>query len=569
MDSILPKKFIDDPATLVDNSIDGLIKASGGTLKRLDGYDKAIRVVVRSDYEENVKNANKLALITGGGSGHEPAHVGFIGAGMLTAAVCGDVFASPTVDAVLAAIKAVTGPAGCLLIIKNYTGDRLNFGLAAEKARSFYGLKVSSVVVDDDVALPEAKHPRGTAGTLFVHRYAGALAEEGKYDRLQIRKKCENYIKGIASVGASLTTCSLPGIKADTRLDGPEYELGLGIHGEPGAAKLPIESASAVLDRMVDVLTAGLTAKNSDHASSAYTLLVNNLGAVPPIEMTFLTGQVLPKLGSAGIKVSHVAIGASMTSLDMNGFSLSLAAHFEQVENPLLGDTGAPAWPKLQPVLPVYQTETQLQPCCLIPVELPEEEKFEGEKLNEEIKEKIRNAMNAVIALEPQLTEWDQKSGDGDCGATWKKGAEAILADLDSYPNELAALCRAISKTIGYSMGGSSGVLLSMFFLAAATELAYTQKHPVFDGFRAGTTSIMHYGGAQVGSCTMVDALEPAMGKMTLEEMAPLARAGAESTKELRTASHGRSQYLAGTDLSGIPDPGAMGIATIIEALVN
>lgn len=137
-----PKKFHDNVKSLVNDSIDGLIKSSGGALKRLDGFHKAIRVVVRSDYESQVKNANKVALICGGGSGHEPAHAGFIGAGMLTAAVCGDVFASPTVDAVLAAIKTVTGPAGCLLIIKNYTGDRLNFGLAAEKARSQFGLNV-------------------------------------------------------------------------------------------------------------------------------------------------------------------------------------------------------------------------------------------------------------------------------------------------------------------------------------------------------------------------------------------------------------------------------------------
>jgi dihydroxyacetone kinase len=285
----LPKKFCDAPATLVNDSIDGLVKSSGGTLKRIDGYDRAIRVVVRADYEENVKNANRVALVTGGGSGHEPAHAGFLGQGMLTAAVCGDVFASPTVDAVLAAIKTVTGPAGCLLIIKNYTGDRLNFGLAAEKARSLYGLKVSAVVAADDTALPDAAHPRGTAGTVFVHRFAGKLAEEGK-SLEEILERTAAYERGIVSVGASLTTCSLPGVAKDTRLDGAEYELGLGIHGEPGAAKLPLEPATAVLDRMIAVLVAGAAARNLALPSTEFTLLVNNLGGVPPIEMTFLSG---------------------------------------------------------------------------------------------------------------------------------------------------------------------------------------------------------------------------------------------------------------------------------------
>lgn len=165
--------FMNAKDDMVTDAIDGVIAASGGTLARLDGYPH-IRVVVRSDWDRS-----KVALVSGGGSGHEPAHAGFVGEGMLTAAVCGDIFASPSVDAVLAGILAVTGPAGCLLIVKNYTGDRLNFGLAAERARAF-GHKVSMVVVDDDIALPDLPQARGVAGTLFVHKIAGALAEQGK-----------------------------------------------------------------------------------------------------------------------------------------------------------------------------------------------------------------------------------------------------------------------------------------------------------------------------------------------------------------------------------------------------
>ena len=163
--------FINEPENSVTEAIDGLIAASGGRLVRLDGYPY-VRVVIRSDWDKS-----QVALISGGGSGHEPAHAGFVGAGMLTAAVCGDVFASPSVDAVLAGILAVTGPAGCLLIVKNYTGDRLNFGLAAARARSL-GHKVELVIVGDDIALPDLLQPRGVAGTLFVHKIAGAMARE-------------------------------------------------------------------------------------------------------------------------------------------------------------------------------------------------------------------------------------------------------------------------------------------------------------------------------------------------------------------------------------------------------
>ncbi|MEM6340340.1 MAG: dihydroxyacetone kinase subunit DhaK, partial [Pseudomonadota bacterium] len=196
-------QFINTKETLVTDAIDGLLETSGGALTRLDGYPH-IKVVCRTDWDKS-----KVALISGGGSGHEPAHAGFVGAGMLTAAVCGEVFASPSVDAVLAGILAVTGDAGCLLIVKNYTGDRLNFGLAAERARAF-GLKVSMVVIDDDIALPDLPQPRGVAGTLFVHKIAGAMAESGA-DLDAITKAANAAIANMASIGKSLDTCTVPG----------------------------------------------------------------------------------------------------------------------------------------------------------------------------------------------------------------------------------------------------------------------------------------------------------------------------------------------------------------------
>ena len=223
-------QFINTKETIVTEAVDGLVAASDGKLARLDGYPH-IRVVVRNDWDKS-----KVALISGGGSGHEPAHAGFVGKGMLSAAVCGDVFASPSVDAVLAGILAVTGPAGCLLIVKNYTGDRLNFGLAAERARAF-GLNVDMVIVGDDIALPHLPQARGVAGTLFVHKVAGALAEQGA-DLATVSAAAKKVANGTKSIGMSLDTCTVPGSPKEDRIAEGMGELGLGIHGEAGICLL-------------------------------------------------------------------------------------------------------------------------------------------------------------------------------------------------------------------------------------------------------------------------------------------------------------------------------------------
>ena len=270
-------QFFNLKENLVTDAIDGILEVSGGRLSRLDGYPH-IKVVIRSDWDKS-----KVALISGGGSGHEPAHAGFVGAGMLTAAICGDVFASPTVDAVLAGILAVTGREGCLLIVKNYTGDRLNFGLAAERARAF-GLKVSVVVVDDDIALPELPQPRGVAGTLFVHKIASAVAEAGN-DLDTVAQTAQDVIDSVASIGMSLDTCTVPGSEKENRIAVGMAELGLGIHGEAGAQQVPFETAKSAMDMVLDKLASKIEAES-------YVALLNNLGSTTPLEMAVLAHEL-------------------------------------------------------------------------------------------------------------------------------------------------------------------------------------------------------------------------------------------------------------------------------------
>ena len=235
------KFFINNPQQVVDEGIEGLL--TDPNLTKLDNFPE-VRVVLRKNIDKN-----KVAVISGGGSGHEPAHAGFVGEGMLTAAVCGDIFASPSVDAVLSAIVATTGEKGCLLIIKNYTGDRLNFGLAAEQARDM-GYKVETVIVGDDIALGEDVEQRGLAGTLFVHKAAGYLAEEGK-SLAEVTKMAKKVAEQTFSIGLSLEEGQKFQNPESSRLDQSEAELGLGIHGEPGVETISMDNAESLMQKAI------------------------------------------------------------------------------------------------------------------------------------------------------------------------------------------------------------------------------------------------------------------------------------------------------------------------------
>ncbi|MEO1160927.1 MAG: dihydroxyacetone kinase subunit DhaK, partial [Pseudomonadota bacterium] len=330
-------QFMNKKEDIVTEAVDGVVAASGGRLARLDGYPH-IRVVVRNDWDKS-----KVALVSGGGSGHEPAHAGFVGKGMLTAAVCGDVFASPSVDAVLAGILAVTGPAGCLLIVKNYTGDRLNFGLAAERAKAF-GLNVEMVIVDDDIALPDLPQARGVAGTLFVHKIAGALADEGK-DLETVAQAARKVIAGTRSIGMSLDTCTVPGSPKEARIPDGMAELGLGIHGEAGVEQVAFHGAKEAIAAVAKRLSAAIDGK-------PHVALVNNLGGASVLEMSVL----LYELSRSAIaeQVAHiVGPAAMMTSLDMRGFSISLYPADESEIDLLSASTPLAAWPGVSEIRPV------------------------------------------------------------------------------------------------------------------------------------------------------------------------------------------------------------------------
>ncbi len=538
------KQFINAKETLVIDAIEGILCIADGKLARLDGYPH-IKVVVRSDWDRS-----KVALVSGGGSGHEPSHVGFVGQGMLTAAVCGDVFASPSVDAVLAGILAVTGVAGCLLIVKNYTGDRLNFGLAAERARAF-GLNVNMVVVDDDVALPDLPQARGVAGTLFVHKIAGALAESGA-NLEAVSAAATKVIAGVISIGMSLDTCTVPGSPKEQRIADGKAELGLGIHGEAGVEQVDFGSARLAMTMVVDRLAAHIE-------EGPHVALLNNLGSTTNLEMSLLINELVNS--RIGNQISHlVGPAPMMTSLDMHGFSISLLPLTGQELTHLKSVAAPIAWPGCHAIgapkiVPLPDGLTPIKP-------MPSKNK-RAETL-------IRKCCEILIAAEGDLNALDAKSGDGDTGSTLATASRALIKALDRLPlADWTQLYRAIGLELSQTMGGSSGVLLAIFFTAAGDASA--SGHDAVTALKAGLARIQQVGGANPGDRTMIDALAPALESLPqgLLPAAQAARNGANHTAKIKRAKAGRASYVSESHLLGHNDPGAEAVARLFEELLQ
>ena len=535
-------QFINTKETLVTEAIDGNLCTANGQLVRLDGFPH-IKVVLRNDWDKS-----KVALVSGGGSGHEPAHVGYIGKGMLTAAVCGDVFASPSVDAVLAGILAVSGPAGCLLIVKNYTGDRLNFGLAAERARA-YGIKVAMVVVDDDIALPELPQARGVAGTLFVHKIAGALAEAGA-DLDTVCDAAMRVIDNICSIGMSLDTCTVPGSPKEPRIEAGKAELGLGIHGESGAELVDFVGAR-------DAMALVLQRLKPHVAGSPLVALLNNLGGTTPLEMAVLARELARSEVVEGIQYL-IGPAPMMTSLDMRGFSVSLMPASAGDLTLLQSPVAVAGWPGCQSLdAPIVRPIPDgLTPIIPIPSDNPETAKF------------IEHCCDVFIGAESALNALDAQSGDGDTGTTLAGAARALKGAIPRLPlADLTQLYRAIGLELSQAMGGSSGVLLAIFFSAVGDAASSGQSN--VQALKSGLARVQEVGGATLGDRTMIDALTPALQVLPegFAAAAKAARAGADYTAQILKAKAGRASYISEDRLSGYNDPGAEAVALLFESL--
>lgn len=328
------KKIMNDATQIVDDMLQGLAYMHDDLVERLDGYD----VIVRK-----AEKTGKVALISGGGSGHEPSHAGFVGEGMLSAAICGAVFTSPTPDQILEAIKAADEGAGVFMVIKNYSGDIMNFEMAQELAE-MEGIDVASVVVDDDIAVENSLYTqgrRGIAGTILVHKILGHAAREGK-SLADIKALADELVLNIKTIGLALSGATVPEVgKPGFVLEDDEFEYGVGIHGEPGYKKEKLQSSSVLAQELVTKLADSFDMSAGQH----YGVLVNGLGATPLMEQYVFANDVAKLLAEKDVTVSFKKIGDYMTSIDMAGLSLTLIKlDKDEWTEALQSDVITPAW---------------------------------------------------------------------------------------------------------------------------------------------------------------------------------------------------------------------------------
>ena len=326
------KKIINAVDQVENQMIAGMVKAFPQYVKKLDCGN----VVVRADKKEG-----KVALISGGGSGHEPAHGGYVGEGMLDAAVAGAVFTSPTPDQIYEGIKAIATDKGVLLVIKNYTGDVMNFEMAREMAE-MEGVKVDQVVVNDDVAVDGSLYTvgrRGVAGTVFVHKIAGAMAETGA-ELEEVKAVAEKVIANVRTMGMAIRPCTVPAAGVPGfELGEDEMEVGIGIHGEPGTHREALRPADEIVDMLMEKILADI-----DFAGSEVAVMINSSGATPLMELFIVNNRVADILAEKGIKVYKTFCGEYMTSLEMEGFSITLLKLDDQLKELLDAKADTPAF---------------------------------------------------------------------------------------------------------------------------------------------------------------------------------------------------------------------------------
>lgn len=563
------KKLINDPRAVVTEMLEGLTLFHSGQAL-LDGEN----VVLRVDLSEPSKR-HGVAVISGGGAGHEPAHAGYVGEGMLAAAVVGDVFTSPSTDTVLAGIRTVAGPDGVLVIVKNYTGDRLNFGLAAELARS-EGIPVEVVVVADDTSLRDTvalEHRRGVAGTVLVHKVAGAAAAAG-LPLAEVAREAREAAAAVGTMGVALGSCIVPAAgRPGFTLAENEMELGLGIHGERGVKRAALEPVAAVVGIMLDTILLD----GAISADEPVALLVNGLGGTPPMELAVVAREAMLQLRERGLRVLRAWSGNLLTALEMPGCSLSVMRIDPQRMERLDAPTTAPSWP-LGGVVPEAAARISIPAAASGTAAIMKGDAEQGAA----IQRAVLAAAAALDAAEPQLTELDSVAGDGDLGISMARAAAAVRAIPDAYWSGPARGLDAMSEALRRAIGGSSGPFYATGLLRAARRLGDVDLAGPADwaaAFDLGVAAVSELGGAKPGDRTMLDALRPAAEAFAeavsagrsvgeaLSAMLAAGEAGAEATGAM-TPRLGRAAYL-GDRIKGVPDAGAAAVVVWLRALVQ
>jgi len=572
------KKLINNPENLVVEMCKGFVLAHPEL-----AFNESYKIISRKEKHQNV------ALISGGGSGHEPAHAGFVGLGMLDAAVCGDVFASPSQIQVYKALQQVATDKGVLMIIKNYSGDMMNFqngaALAAED-----GIKVDYVKVADDIAVKDSLYTvgrRGVAGTIFVHKIAGAAASKG-LELEEVKAVAQKATDNVISLGFAYTSCTVPAKGTPTfTLANDEMEYGVGIHGEPGIRREKILPSKELAQRIID----DLFLDRPDLTEVA--VLVNGFGSTPMQELYVFNNDVCEHLARKGIKIYRTFVGNYMTSIDMNGASVSLLAVDDELKGYLDAEANTPALKidgsKAQPLIfatknaaaeDVINTEVETQ---------PEHAEIQNEQFTIENMRYVVDVMAAcIIKNEVPFCELDAHAGDGDFGMSVAKGFKQLKREWQSLiqAQHMDEFLLNSSMIIMEHCGGASGPIWGSAFRAASKAIQGKSTLTVSDFaemLQAAVKGIQVTGkrsfgrGAVVGDKTLIDALVPcayswsANTHKTFKENFVLGAAaavkGAESTKDI-VARMGRAGTVGDRSL-GYPDAGAYGLGVIFTDIAE
>lgn len=571
------KKFINRPEDVERQVVGGYVK-SYPTLIHKVGDD----VVVRTH-----RKRGKVALVSGGGMGHEPAHLGYVGTGMLDAAVGGAIYTSPAVDRISAGIEAVAPDAtGVLLVVKNYTGDVINFKLAEEAARE-EGVACDHVVVNDDVAVgtpTQREQRRGVAGTIFVHKCAGAAAEAGK-PLAEVKRVAEKVIDNVRTMGVAIAPCTVPAAgKPGFTLADDEMEIGVGIHGEPGIRREKMEPVDAMVDEILDHVLADI-----DYAGHEVAVLVNGAGGTPDYELALVANHVHDVLSARHVGVWHTYMGNYLTSLEMRGFSVSLLRLDDELKDLLSAPADTPAWQQGEANLAEDAApEEDAAPKQVAASEASNVPAAEATGATKAVIDVISAVADAMGAHKDELTELDQPIGDSDHGINMARGFSAARALLPSLAGEApAAVLKKVGSTLVSKVGGSSGPLYGTLFrkvgvaLKGDDSLASDENavRCLAAGLSKAFVGIEDLGGAKPGDKTMLDAIQPAMEALehargedaplveALAQAADAAEAGAEATVPLQ-ARKGRASYL-GERSVGHKDPGAASFALLMRTVAN
>lgn len=578
------KKIINKPETVVIEMCNGIAMAHT-EVEFVEKY----KIIKKRDIDPN-----KVSLISGGGSGHEPAHAGFVGKGMLDAAVCGDVFASPSQIQVYQAIKETASEKGTLLIIKNYSGDMMNFKNAAYLA-SEDGITVDYVKVDDDIAVQDSLYTvgrRGVAGTVLVHKIAGAAAEAGK-SLAEVKAAAENAITNVRSIGFAFSSCTVPAKGTPTfEIDETELEYGVGIHGEPGIKREEIVSADELAERMTEALALELDLKAGDEV----TLLVNGFGSTPLMELYLLNNSVSRIMAEKNIKIYRTFVGNYMTSIDMLGASVSVMKMNDELKELLDRESDAPAFKVSGHVESVpyvnmkaisqenrevhYGMDTN-EACAVI----------RGQKISlDNIVYLVDKMSDCIIRNEVPFCELDSHAGDGDFGMSVAKGFKQLKREwpeiIENSRDTIGSFLGACSMVIMEYCGGASGPIWGSAFRAAGrsagdkTELTTIEFAEMLQAAVAGiqSTGERSFGrGAVVGDKTLIDALVPCADSWTenaskaagVKELfvlgAQAAADGAKATENI-VARMGRAGTVGDRSL-GYPDAGAYALGVIFAEI--